>query len=102
MFPYRVRKAVDSLIGALDSVEVIVFGGGIAENGMFLRRVACDCLSGFGLELDNNANEQLIDKGLLSTSSSRLQAWVIPNQEGLQIAHECSRKINGNTAPLLR
>ena len=91
MFAYRVRKAVGSYIAALGSVDAIVFGGGIAENGVFLRRIVCAGLGGFGLELDNDANDNLIDaEGLLSKPESRLKAWVIPTQEGLQMAHECS------------
>jgi acetate kinase len=90
MFAYRVRKAVGSLVAALGSVDGIVFGGGIAENGVFVRRYVCESLQGFGLELDDRANERLIDtEGLLSKAKSRLKAWVIPTQEGLQIAHEC-------------
>ncbi|MBT9330854.1 acetate/propionate family kinase [Paracidobacterium acidisoli] len=95
MFAYRVRKAAGSFVAALGSVDAIVFGGGIAENGPFLRRVVCEGLSGFGLKLDHKANEELIDQeGLLSTSGSPLKAWVIPTQEGLQMAHECVRKMS--------
>ena len=91
MFAYRVRKAVGSYIAALGSVDAIVFGGGIAENGVFLRRIVCAGLGGFGLEFDSDANDNLIDaEGLLSKPESRLKAWVIPTQEGLQMAHECS------------
>lgn len=83
MFAYRVRKAVGSLIAAHGSVDAIVFGGGIAENGVFVRRYVCEGLRGFGLKLDSNANERLIDtEGLLSQSGSCLAAWVIPTQKG--------------------
>jgi acetate kinase len=42
--------------------------------------------------MDQEQNRRLIDiEGRLSTASSRLQAWVIPVEEGLQIAHECCR-----------
>jgi len=90
MFAYRVRKAVGSYMAALGTVDAIVFGGGIAENGVFVRKFVCEGLRGFGLELDGDANEKLVDmEGLLSKPESRLKAWVIPAQEGLQMAHEC-------------
>jgi acetate kinase len=77
-------------VAALGSVDAIIFGGGIGENGVFVRKSVCEGLRGFGLELDNGMNEKLIDsEGLLSKPESRLKAWVIPTQEGLQIAHEC-------------
>ena len=100
MFAYRVRKAVGSYVAALGSVEAIIFGGGIAENGVFVRKFVCEGLSGFGLELDGEANETTIDiEGRLSRAQSRLHAWAIPTKEGLQMAHECSLAISGSTAP---
>jgi acetate kinase len=100
MFAYRVRKAVGSYMAALGSVDAVIFGGGIAENGAFVRKNACEGLRGFGLEFDDKANETLIDaEGLLSKRESRLQAWVIPTEEGLQLAHECFLAVNGSTPP---
>jgi acetate kinase len=96
MFAYRVRKAVGAYAAALGSVEAVIFGGGIAENGVFVRRYVCDGLRGFGFELDERANERLIDaEGLLSKAESRLQGWVIPTEEGLQLAHECLQTLEG-------
>jgi acetate kinase len=92
MFAYRVRKAVGSCLAALGSADAVIFGGGIAENTKFVRKYVCDGLRSFGLEMDAEANETLIDiEGRLSTKTSRIEAWVIPTQEGLQIAHECAR-----------
>jgi acetate kinase len=94
MFAYRVRKAVGSYVAALGSVDAVIFGGGIGENGVFVRRFVCEGLQGFGLESDSDANENLIDmEGLLSKPESRLKAWVIPIQEGLQMAHECFQNL---------
>jgi acetate kinase len=46
--------------------------------------------------MDADANRKLIDtEGRLSTENSRLQAWVIPAEEELQIAHECCQAISG-------
>jgi acetate kinase len=99
MFAYRVRKAVGSFVAVLGSIDAIVFGGGIAENGVFVRRYVCEGLRGFGLELDSEANERLIDaEGLLSKSKSPLKAWVIPTQEGRQMAHECFQAASEKTA----
>ena len=89
MFAYRVRKAVGACLAALGSAEAVIFGGGIGENSMLVRSVVCEGLRTFGLEMDAEANVNLIDKeGLLSTAGSKLQAWVIPTEESRQIAHE--------------
>jgi acetate kinase len=89
VFAYRLRKAIGSYVAALGSVDALVFGGGIGENSEFVRKYVCDGLHGFGLEMDAEANERLIDiEGRLSTSKSRLEAWVIPTEEALQMSHE--------------
>lgn len=99
MFAYRVRKAVGASIAALGSVDAIVFGGGIGENGVFVRKSVCEGLRGFGLKLDSEANQRLIDEeGMLSERGSRLQAWVIPTEEALQMAHECFQAISETRA----
>jgi acetate kinase len=98
MFVYRVRKGVGAYIAALGFVDAILFGGGIGENGVFVRSFVCEGLESFGLELDQAANERLIDQeGLLSRPGSGLQAWVIPTEEGLQMAHECVQTMAGLT-----
>ena len=90
MFAYRLRKAVGSYLAVLGSAHAIVFGGGIGENNRLVREYVCEGLCNFGLEIDHQANRTLIDiEGRLSAKSSKLQAWVIPTQESLQIAHEC-------------
>ncbi|MBB6143935.1 acetate kinase [Silvibacterium bohemicum] len=90
MFSYRVCKAVGGYLAALGGADAVIFGGGIAENTTLLRDRVGDSLRWCGLEVDAEANRTLIDiEGRLSTENSPLQAWVIPVEEGLQIAHEC-------------
>jgi acetate kinase len=90
MFAYRVRKAVGAYLAVLGTVDALIFGGGIGENSEFVRRYVCDGLHGFGIEIDTKANESIIDvEGRLSLSNSKTEVWVIPAEEGLQIAHEC-------------
>ena len=92
MFSYRVLKAVGACLAAVGEPEAVIFGGGIAENTRLVREVIGNGLRWCGLRLDEDANERLIDiEGRLSNADSPLQAWVIPVEEGLQIAHECCR-----------
>jgi acetate kinase len=90
MFAYRVRKAIGAYLAALGSAEAIIFGGGIGENAKFVREYVCEGLRSFGVEIDAEANEKLIDiEGRLSKTTSKVAAWVIPTEEGMQMAHEC-------------
>lgn len=90
MFSYRVVKAIGAYLAALGGADAIIFGGGIAENTLLIRDRICEAFRWCGLEIDPQASQMLIDiEGRLSTLDSKLQAWVIPVEEGLEIAHEC-------------
>jgi acetate kinase len=96
MFSYRVLKAVGAYLAALGGADAVIFGGGIAENTTFFRTRVGEGLRWCGLEIDSDANQMLIDiEGRLSTQESPLHAWVIPVEEGLQIAHECCHAVAG-------
>ncbi len=91
MFSYRVLKAAGAFIAALGGVDALIFGGGIGENNTLLRQRVCDGLRWCGLRMDPESNRTVIDvEGRLSSEDSRVQAHVIPTEETLQIAHECS------------
>ena len=89
MFSYRVRLAVGAYLAALGDAEAVLFGGGIGEDSPWLRAAVCAGLGGFGLELDEKANRSELGQVCISKAGSRLAAWAMPVEEGLQIAHEC-------------
>jgi acetate kinase len=90
MFAYRVLKAIGAYLAALGGADAVIFAGGIAENTLLFRERVCAGLRWCGLEMDEEQNRKLVDiEGRLSTRSSRLKAYVITVEEGLQIAHEC-------------
>jgi acetate kinase len=92
MFSYRLAKAVGAYLSALGGANAIVFGGGIGENTPLVRERVCASLRWCGLDMNPETNRTVIDvEGKLTTSSSALQAVLVLTEEGLQIAHECSR-----------
>ena len=89
MFAYRVRKYVGAYLAATGGAAAIVFGGGIGENTPIVRRLVCEGLRWMGLDFDPERNEATIDReGPITRDGSRLQAFVIPTEESLMIAHE--------------
>jgi acetate kinase len=99
MFSYRVLKAVGACLAALGGADAVIFGGGIAENTGLVRQRVCEGLRWCGLEMDAEQNRLLIDvEGRLSTERSPIQAYVIPVEETLEIAHECAGAHAGGTA----
>lgn len=90
MFSYRVRLAVGAYLAALGKVDAVLFGGGIGEDSPWLREEVCAALTGWGLTLDPEANRSESGLTRITTADSRLAAWAMPVDEGLQIAHECA------------
>ncbi len=90
MFSYRVRLAVGAYLAALGDAEAVIFGGGIGEDSPWLRAAVCEGLGGWGVDLDAEVNERsTAGQARLTRDGSRLQAWAMPVEEGLQIAQEC-------------
>lgn len=96
LFCYRLRKCIGSYLAALGGAEAIVFGGGIGENTAFVRARALAGFDWCGLRLDEERNERTIDReGQITTDESRLHAYVIPTEEGLFIAQQVARCLEG-------
>ena len=99
MFSYRVRLAVGAYLAALGNAEAVLFGGGIGEDSPWLRAEVCAGLGGWGLTLDDVVNAQSVAGiACISKADSRLGAWAMPVEEGLQIAHECALALAGEAA----
>ncbi len=89
MFTYQVKKYIGAYTAALGRVDGIIFTAGIGENDDIVRAEVCANLSGLGMELDLEKNQGSISEPkALHTLESRVQIWVIPTNEELQIAQE--------------
>jgi acetate kinase len=92
MFAYRVRKYIGASVAALGGASAVVFGGGISENTPDVRHRICADLACLGLDLDPEKNRDVVDReSCITRSGSRLQAWVIPTEEGLMMARDAIR-----------
>lgn len=89
VFCYRILKYIGAYLAVLGGAKAIVFGGGIGENTLLVRDRVCSQLNWCGLKLDSERNKQIIDcEGRITCDDSRLHAYVIPVEEGLQIAKQ--------------
>lgn len=84
MFAYGVRKAIGAFVAALGGIDLLVFTGGIGEHAAVVRRLACDGLAAFGIELDLARN--LGAAPLVSSDASRCQVRIVPANEELVLA----------------
>jgi len=89
LFLYRIRREMGSLVAALGGVDAIVFTGGIGENAPPIRERVCRDAAWLGVELDAKANAG--GGPCISTTKSRVTAWVIPTNEELMIARHTRR-----------
>jgi acetate kinase len=77
------------MAAAVGDVEAVVFSGGIGEDTPMVRAAACEGLFGSGLKFDPEANAAHVNKeGKITARESRLNAWVIVAEEGLQMTQE--------------
>ena len=83
-FVYRAAKEIGALAAVLGGVDGLVFTAGIGENSPEIRRRICEACGWLGLELDESANRNHGPE--ISTSRSKVSAWVIPTNEELMIA----------------
>jgi acetate kinase len=86
---YRLRKYVGAYAVALGGVDAIAFTGGIGENSAAVRAAVLGGLGALGVELDRDANEDGEPERLVTASTSRVPAWVVPTREELEIARAC-------------
>lgn len=87
MYDYRVRKYIGSYTAAMNGCDILVFTGGIGENGDLTRAGICEDLQWLGFEIDNEANKGMRGKEkVISTPNSRVKIMVVPTDEELMIA----------------
>jgi len=88
-FVYRVAKEIGALTAVLGGIDGLIFTAGIGENSAEVRRRICEASAWLGIDLDAAANAA---KGpRISTTDSKVSAWVIPTNEELMIARHTGR-----------
>ncbi|MBN1806154.1 MAG: acetate kinase [Sedimentisphaerales bacterium] len=89
VFCYRIKKYVGAYAAVLDTVDAVVFTGGIGENSVFMRQRICNSVTQIGVKLDLNANEAVVGKEAeINTKDSDVKIFVIPTNEQAAIAHD--------------
>jgi len=83
-FVYQASKHIGALAAVLSGVDALVFTAGIGEHSAEIRRRICQASAWLGITLDDRANGAHGPR--ISTSDSRVSAWVVPTNEELMIA----------------
>ncbi|MHC4086089.1 MAG: acetate/propionate family kinase [Planctomycetota bacterium] len=89
IFCYRIKKYIGVYCAVLDTVNAVVFTGGIGENAVFLRQQICTGLNQVGVQLDEEKNKTVIAREAeVSTLDSKVKVFVIPANEQVAIAND--------------
>jgi len=89
MYHYRIRKYIGAYSAAMNGVDIIVFTGGVGENGPESREEICKGFEYLGLDFDAEANAGKRGKEVeISKPGSKVKALVIPTNEELVIAND--------------
>ena len=94
VFCYRIRKYIGAYLAALGGAQAVVFTGAIGERSAEARARICQGLECFGLILDPRANADAAGgERRISASGARLEAFVIPTDEEIEIARDTVRAL---------
>jgi len=89
VFCYRIKKYIGAYAAVLDTVDAVVFTGGIGENSVFMREKICNAVTQIGVQLDLAKNKDAIAKEAeINTKDSKVKIFVIPTNEQAAIAND--------------
>jgi acetate kinase len=91
----EIRRHLGGLLVELGGVDVIVFTGGIGENGVGTRKAVCAGLEELGIVLDEKANVSAKGEVRINSPESRTQIWVVPTNEELIVARQAKQLLEG-------
>jgi len=94
MFAYRVKKYI-AYSAAMGGVDLILFTGGIGENGCEMRRLVCSDLEYLGVSFDVEKNKGKRGVDLeLTKPNSKTKVVVVTTNEELVIARDTQRIVS--------
>lgn len=96
MMVYQIVQYIGGYIAILGGCDALIFTGGIGENQWIHRERICDYFSFMGLKLNKVKNKETIlgKEGKVSLDSSKIDVFVIPTNEELEIANMTIQLIN--------
>jgi len=89
IYHYRIKKYLGSYAAAMGGVDLVIFTGGVGENGWETRQEVASELEFMGIDFDVNKNTKLRGKeAIISKSDSKVTVMVVPTNEELVIAQD--------------
>ena len=95
-FVESVRHFIGSFMVALGGLDVLVFTGGIGENGSAIREAICRNLEWAGIAIDPQKNLARCKETKISKVESNVEIWTIPANEELIVARQTVAVLTAN------
>ncbi len=97
VFPTKFAAILGGLLVELGGLDVIVFTGGIGENGSTIRTLVCENLEDLGIALDarspmRSAKGECQDQ---QPDDSPAQIWIVPTNEEIVVARQARQLLGG-------
>ena len=83
-----VRHYIGAYLAVLNGADVLVFTGGIGENGCEFRSMVCGRMDFAGIKLDKERNKARGQETTVSADDSRVRIMTIPTNEELIVARQ--------------
>lgn len=92
IYDYRIKKYIGAYAAAMGGADILIFTGGIGENGDDTRAGVCEGLEFLGIEIDPKINNGLRSKEVvISPENSKVKVMVVPTNEELVIAQDTKK-----------
>src|SRR4051812_18618896 len=95
-FVENVRAYIGQYLVALGGCDVLVFTGGIGENGIAIRAAICRDLEWAGINLDPQKNNVRGREEKISRVESGAEIWIVPTNEELIVARQTVAVLTAN------
>ena len=95
---HQLKKYIGSYAAVMNGLDAVVFTAGIGENSTMLRKMVCEDMEFFGIEISEEENLKAFRKGdptKISAETSKVAVWVIPTNEELVIAKDTAAIVAG-------
>ncbi len=90
-----VRHYVGAYLAILNGADLLVFTGGIGENGIDFRAAVCANMDYAGIKLDAKRNQVRAKEATISADDSKARIMVIPTNEEIVVARQTVEVLRG-------
>lgn len=89
VFTYRVKKYIGAYTAAMNGLDLLIFTGGIGENGCEIRKAIAKDLSFLGIDFDTDGNKGMRGKDMIiSKPGSKVTVTITTTNEELVISRD--------------